>query len=48
MIANVTLPVKFPLPVGANVTVAVVEVPALTVIGNARFPRENPAPLSVA
>lgn len=43
-----TLPAKLPLPVGANVTVTVVDVPALTVIGRARLPKENPAPLSVA
>ena len=48
VVANVTLPLKFPLPVGANVIVAEVAFPACSVSGRARLLIENPAPLSVA
>lgn len=47
-VANVTLPLKLPLPVGANVIVADAVLPAFSVSGRARLPIENPAPLSVA
>jgi len=48
VVANVTLPLKFPLPVGAKVIVAEVASPAFSVSGRARLLIENPAPLSVA
>jgi hypothetical protein len=48
VVANVTLPLKFPLPVGANVIVADAAFPAFSVSGRARLLIENPAPLSVA
>lgn len=47
-VANVTLPLKFRLPVGANVIVADAAFPAFSVSGRARLLIENPAPLSVA
>ena len=46
--ANVTLPLKLPFPVGANVIVAEVVFPACSVSGRARLLIENPAPLNVA
>jgi hypothetical protein len=46
--AKVTLPVKLPFPVGANVTVAVLADPEGMVSGSARLLSEKPAPLSVA
>jgi hypothetical protein len=48
VLANVTLPLKFPTPVGANVTVVEVDVPGSSVSGRARLLIENPAPLIVA
>lgn len=48
VVANVTLPLKLPLPVGANVIVADAVLPAFSVSGRARLLIENPAPLSVA
>ena len=48
VVAKVTLPLKLPAPVGANVIVAVVDAPALIVSGRARLLIENPAPLMVA
>ena len=48
VVAKVTLPLKFPAPVGANVIVAEAELPALIVSGRARLLIENPAPLNVA
>jgi hypothetical protein len=48
LVAKVTLPLKFPAPVGANVIVAELELPALIVSGRARLLSENPAPLNVA
>ena len=48
VIANETLPLKFPLPVGANVIAVEVPFPACTVSGRARLLIENPAPLIVA
>jgi len=48
VVANVTLPLKFPVPVGANVIVVEADVPAWTVSGSARLLIENPAPLIVA
>ena len=48
VVAKVTLPLKFPVPVGANVIVAVVDDPAFSVSGRARLLIENPAPLIVA
>ncbi len=48
VVANVTLPLKFPVVVGANVMVAEVDVPGFSVSGRARALIENPAPLKVA
>ncbi len=48
VVANVTLPLKFPIPVGANVIVVEVDVPAVNVSGRSRLLIENPAPLNVA
>ena len=48
VVANVTLPLKFPVAVGANVMVAEVDVPGFSVSGRARALIENPAPLKVA
>jgi hypothetical protein len=48
VVSNVTLPLKSPLPVGANVMVAEVESPECRVSGRDRLLKENPAPLSVA
>jgi len=48
VVANVALPLKFPVPVGANVIVVEVAFPACSVSGRARLLIENPAPLSVA
>jgi hypothetical protein len=48
VVAKVTLPLKFPVPVGANVIVADVDDPAFSVSGRARLLIENPAPLIVA
>lgn len=47
-VAKVTLPVKFPIPAGANVIVAELDVPDLIVSGRARLLIENPAPLIAA
>ncbi len=46
--AKVTLPLKFPAPVGANVIVTEVDVPGFSVSGKERLLIENPAPLKVA
>ena len=48
VVAKVTLPLKFPAPVGANVIAAEVDVPGFSVSGRARLLIENPAPLMVA
>ena len=48
VVAKVTLPLKFPAPVGANVIVADVDDPGFSVSGRARLLIENPAPLIVA
>lgn len=48
VVAKVTLPLKFPVPVGANVIVVEVDVPALSVSGRERLLIVNPAPLKVA
>ena len=48
VVANVTLPLKFPVAVGANVMVIEVDVPGFSVSGRARVLIENPAPLKVA
>jgi hypothetical protein len=47
-VANVTLPEKLPLPVGANVTLNEAVLPAARVSGRDRLLIENPAPLKVA
>ena len=47
-VENETLPLKFPLPGGANVIVTGVERPACNMSGRARVLIENPAPLIVA
>jgi hypothetical protein len=47
-VVNVTLPVKFPPPVGANVTLSDALFPACNVSGVERLLVENPAPLKVA
>jgi len=44
----VTLPLKFPVPVGAKVIVVEVDVPAFSVSGRERLLIVNPAPLKVA
>lgn len=48
LVENVTLPVKFPVAVGANVTFSEAVPPACSVSGRARLLVENPAPLKVA
>jgi len=48
VVAKVTLPLKLPVAVGANVIVAEVDDPGFSVSGRARVLIENPAPLSVA
>ena len=48
VVANETLPLKLPAPVGANVIVTEAELPAFRVKGMARLLIANPAPLSVA
>lgn len=48
LVAKVTLPVKLPLPVGANVTLSEAVPPACSVSGSERLLVENPAPLKVA
>jgi hypothetical protein len=48
VIPKVTLPLKLPAPVGANVIFAEAEVPASIVSGKARLLIVNPAPLMVA
>ena len=48
VVAKVTLPLKFPAPVGANVIVSEVDDPGIRVSGRARLLIENPAPLIVA
>jgi hypothetical protein len=48
VVAKVTLPLKLPTAVGANVMVAEVDVPGFSVSGRARVLIENPAPLKVA
>ena len=48
VVAKVTLPLKFPAPVGANVIVADVDAPGFSVSGRVRLLIENPAPLMVA
>jgi hypothetical protein len=48
LVANVTSPVKLPLPVGANVTLSDAVPPACKVSGNERLLVEYPAPLKVA
>ena len=48
VVVKVTLPLKFPAPVGANVIVAEVDVPGFSVSGRARLLIENPAPLMAA
>ena len=48
VVAKVTLPLKLPTAVGANVMVAEVDVPGFSVSGRARLLIENPAPLKVA
>ena len=48
VVAKVTLPLKLPAAVGANVMVAEVDVPGFSVSGRARLLIENPAPLMVA
>jgi hypothetical protein len=48
MVLNETLPLKAPAPLGANVIVAEVAVPAGSVSGRTRLSIKNPAPLVVA
>ena len=48
LVEKVTLPVKFPAPVGANVTLSEAVPLAWRVSGRARLPIVNPAPLKVA
>jgi len=48
LVANVTLPVKLPPPVGAKVTLSGAVPPACSVSGKERLLVENPAPLKVA
>ena len=48
VVAKAALPLKFPVPVGANVIVAELDVPDLIVSGRARLLIENPARLMVA
>ena len=48
VIANVTLPLRFPAPVGANVIVTGAVAAACSVRGRARLLIENPAPLMIA
>ena len=48
VVANVTLPLKLPLLVGAKVTVAEVLFPACRVKGSVMLLMVNPAPLKVA
>jgi hypothetical protein len=48
VVANETLPLKLPAPVGAKVIVTEAELPAFRVNGVARLLIANPAPLSVA
>lgn len=48
LVANVTLPLKLPLPVGANVTLSDAVSPECNVSGKERLLVENPAPLKVA
>ena len=48
VMAKVTLPLKLPVPVGANVIVAGADVLASMVSGRARLLMVNPAPLMVA
>ena len=48
LLVNVTLPVKLPAPVGANVTLSEAVPPACSVSGRDRLLVENPVPLKVA
>ena len=48
VMANVTVPLKLPVPVGAKVMVAEADDPAWMVSGKARLLMANPAPLIVA
>ncbi len=48
VVAKVTLPLKLPPAVGANVMVTEVDAPGFSVSGRARLLIENPAPLKVA